>query len=119
MKLVKTQRMVLSLISLLDPLPFPLRDHTAVTSPKMLSQPRTWFWTNQCLKLDSLLSLLPDLKRTTFSPKLRLNYVIGRSVMTSKRRHPYFFFVFSFVFCLCFQQRQLITVPLQTDAAAG
>lgn len=39
--------------------------------------------------------------------------------MTSKRRHPYFFFVFSFVFCLCFQQRQLITVPLQTDAAAG
>lgn len=40
--------------------------------------------------------------------------------MTSKRRHTYFFFVFfSFVFCLCFQQRQLITVPLQTDAAAG
>lgn len=112
------QHVTLSLI-LVDPLLFPPRDHTALTSPEMLSQPTSWFWTNQCLKLDSLLSLSPDLKRTTFPPKLQLNYIIERSVVTSKRRHPYFFFVFSFVFCLCFQQRQLITVPLQTDAAAG
>lgn len=81
--------MTLSLI-LVDKLLFPPRDYTALTSPEMLSQPTSWFWTNQCLKLDSLLSLSPDLKRTTFPPKLQLNYIIERSVVTSKRRHPYF-----------------------------
>lgn len=48
------------------------------------------------------ISLSPDLKRTTFPPKWQLNYIIKRSVVTSMRRHPYFFFVFFFCFLSVF-----------------